>query len=49
MSNNEKSTTSTGRTQDQDAATVASQAFLKRQRERQRATLLKRRQSKSGQ
>jgi hypothetical protein len=49
MSNNEKSTSSTGSTQDQDAATAASQAFLKGQRERQRATLLKRRQRKSGQ
>jgi hypothetical protein len=49
MRNNEKSTTSTGGTQDQDAATVAFQALLKRQRERQRATLLKRRQRTSGQ
>lgn len=49
MSNNEKRTASTGSSQDQDAAKAAYQALLKRLRERQRATLLKRRQRKSGQ
>lgn len=46
MSNNDKSTPSTAGTQDKDAAKAA---LLKRQRERQRATLLKRRQRKSNQ
>ena len=49
MTNTKKTATSTDRTPEQDAATAASQALLKRQRERQRATLLKRRQRKSGQ
>lgn len=46
MSNNDKSPTSTAGTQDQDAAKAA---LLKRQRENQRAALLKRRQRKSNQ
>lgn len=46
MSTNEKTTAATPENQSQDAAKAA---LLKRQRERQRATLLKRRQRKSGQ
>lgn len=49
MSKKQKSTAGTGSTQDQDAAKAAYQALLKRQRELQRAALLKRRQRKSGQ
>jgi hypothetical protein len=50
MTNHENTTASTDGNQAQDAAKSAShQALIKRQRERQRATLLKRRQRKSGQ
>lgn len=49
MSNKQKRAASTGGTQEQDPAKAARQALLKRQRELQRAALLKRRQRKSGQ